>query len=557
MANDGLSNRRGSDKLYVIAAVPTDLVPVLKRSQIWRSTKTADRAVARRRAIIIRAEIEGEFARARMTKDARRHVRQYTEEHLEGLARELFDFTLSEDDKMRRRSTETGEADLTAAVRPSYLAEMQSHLSKGHFHHISWWVEHVVTRDALAIVKDSEDYRYLAYLCQRAQIDAIKIVIARDNGNFTLTAMDPMVLRKPEPPAKSRTLALFETYAATNPGGVKPDKINTDRYAIGLFVESAGDLDPAAITKEHVREWRKQLERYPARAAQMSCFKGMPIGAVVDANDALAKPVLSRRTVNKQLSALSVFLDWCIAEGYRDGANPCDGLPLAKENMRKVRSFDAAELVALFADSWFAAERDHRFWLPILALYSGARLGELAQLNVVDVRDFQGRACFHFTDLGDGDKSLKNANSARVVPVHQALIDLGFIDYVAAQTSGRVFPLATRNQRGQWVADVSRDFGRLLKRIGLKAPSDAAKLDFHSIRHTFSDGMRRAGYADNEFDIIFAHKHSMTGRYGNDKAHVIARKSEMIDALCYGPQVAAALSALAGGQETLAPAEQL
>ncbi|WP_157961948.1 site-specific integrase [Acuticoccus kandeliae] len=533
MANDGLLTRRGSDKLYVIAAVPTDLVPVLKRSQIWRSTKTADRAEARRRAIIIRAEIEGEFARARMTKDARRHVRQISDEHLEGLARELFDYTLAEDDKMRRYSTETGNADLTAGVRPSYLAAMQSDLSKGHFHHISWWVEHVATRDALAIVKDSEDYRYLAYLCQRAQIDAVKILIARDNGNFTLSAMDPMVLRKPEPPAKSRMSALFETYAETNPGGVKPDKINTDRYAIGLFVEYAGDLDPAAVTRDHIREWRKLLVCYPVRAAQMSSFKDMPIRAVIEANGTLRKPVLSRRTVNKQLSAVSVFLDWCIAEGFRDSSNPCTGLPRLKENMRKVRSFDAAELVALFADPWFAAERGHRFWLPILSLYSGARLGELAQLNTIDVRAFHGHICFHFTDLGDGEKSLKNANSARIVPVHRALIDIGFIDYVGRQKAGRVFPDVARNQRGQWAADVSRDFGRLLRRLGLKGQDEAPKLDFHSLRHTFADGMRTAGYADNEFDVLLGHKASMTGRYGNDKAHVVERKAAMIEALTY------------------------
>lgn len=549
MTNDRLANRPGSDKLYVIEAVPTDLVPVLKRKQIWRSTRTADRAEARRRATIIRAEIEGEFARARMVKDAKRHVRQFTDEQLEELARELFDFTLAEDDKMRRYSTETGHADLTAGVRPSYLAAMQSDLSKGHFHHISWWVDHVITRDALAIVHDSEDYRYLAYLCQRAQIDAIKILIARDNGNFTLSAMDPIVQRKAEAPAKSRTLALFETYAALNPGGVKVDKINTDRYAIRLFVEAAGDVEPAAVTKDHVREWRNLLGCFPVRAGQMSCFEDMPIREVIESNRTLGKPTISRRTVNKHLSALSVFLDWCIAEGYRDVANPCGGLPLAKENMRKVRSFGTSELVALFADHWFTGGRDHRFWLPILSLFSGARLGELAQLNVADVRAFHGHMCFHFTDLGAGDKSLKNANSARLVPVHKALIDLGFIEYVAAQSSVRLFPDATPNQRGQWAADVSRDFGRLLKRIGLKGESDSTKLDFHSLRHTFADGMRSAGYADNEFDVLLGHKGSMTGRYGNDKAHVIARKSEMIDALDYGHDVATAVAALTEGAQ--------
>jgi hypothetical protein len=44
--------------------------------------------------------------------------------------------------------------------------------------------------------------------------------------------------------------------------------------------------------------------------------------------------------------------------------------------------------------------RDHRFWLPLLALFSGARLGELCQLSVDDVREIEGVWCLEITPGG-------------------------------------------------------------------------------------------------------------------------------------------------------------
>ncbi len=529
---------RGS-RYSVVVNVPKDLLTRIGKKQVWKSLGTGDKVEARRRSLKIRTEIFGNFERERLALSGAHNDRKFSDEQLERLAKELYEYEMS---KFEAEQLGARQGELRVAARwrntmleakPAYLNAMQNDISIGEFHHASWWVDHVIQRDGLTIIRDGPDYRHLAYICQRVLIDAIKVQLARYRGDYSVMPGDPIVVNETIAGSDERICDLFARYVLVNPGAVKPDKLNTDKYSVDLFVEYIGDISPSNVERSDVRNWRNLLSDYPARAAQMTCFAGMKIEEVIEANKAINKPIISRRTVNKHLSAISAFFNWCISEGYRDEANPCDKLSFAKEKTATVRSFTAAELEVVFADKWFAGDRDHRFWLPVIALYSGARLGEIAQMNKEDVRMFHNRICFHFTDVGDGEKSIKHPNSARVVPVHNVLLELGFSEYTETIAGGKIFPNVTKNSRGQWASNISRDFGRLLKRLGLKNQSNRPKLDFHSFRHTFADRMRSAGFADDEFDILLGHKGSITGRYGNDKAHVIERKCLMIDALEY------------------------
>eukprot|EP01035_Chromulina_nebulosa_P041782 gene41781-56575_t len=73
----------------------------------------------------------------------------------------------------------------------------------------------------------------------------------------------------------------------------------------------------------------------------------------------------------------------------------------------------------------------------------------------------------------------------------------------------RLFPLAERNERGQMLADFSRNFGLYLTKIGLK---NGPGISLYSFRHTASDAFRRAGYLDDQFGYILGHSAgTMTG----------------------------------------------
>jgi len=57
---------------------------------------------------------------------------------------------------------------------------------------------------------------------------------------------------------------------------------------------------------------------------------------------------------------------------------------------------------------------DHRYWLPILGLYTGCRANEVCQLHKEDLKEQDG---IWYLDINDnGKKSLKNRSSRRLVP---------------------------------------------------------------------------------------------------------------------------------------------
>lgn len=127
--------------------------------------------------------------------------------------------------------------------------------------------------------------------------------------------------------------------------------------------------------------------------------------------------------------------------------------------------------------------------MPLLALYTGARVGELAQLATADVIT---RSSVEVIEIRAGHETrVKTQNAERTIPVHSELVRMGFLDFVSeARDAGRVrlFPREVRDGLGHYGRGVSDWFARLLDRRGITDK----KLTFHSFRHNFEDGLREA-----------------------------------------------------------------
>lgn len=73
--------------------------------------------------------------------------------------------------------------------------------------------------------------------------------------------------------------------------------------------------------------------------------------------------------------------------------SPMDAFPEIKKDLvvdtnKPERLFDEEELQRIFAPKTFTAwakKYPHRWWLPMISLYTGARINELAQLKVADI----------------------------------------------------------------------------------------------------------------------------------------------------------------------------
>ena len=74
-------------------------------------------------------------------------------------------------------------------------------------------------------------------------------------------------------------------------------------------------------------------------------------------------------------------------------------------------------------------------WVPLLCAYTGARPGEMTQLRKQDV---QKKGDAYFAHLTPGAGAIKGGK-ARTVPLHEHLVELGFIEFVIGAGPGPMF----------------------------------------------------------------------------------------------------------------------
>ncbi|WP_052278981.1 site-specific integrase [Solidesulfovibrio magneticus] len=127
-----------------------------------------------------------------------------------------------------------------------------------------------------------------------------------------------------------------------------------------------------------------------------------------------------------------------------------------------------------------------RFGVPLLGLYTGARVEEISQLHVEDVKSVDGVLVIDINDNAE-DKRVKTRDSMRIVPLHPFLLDeLGFhrhVERVQAAGSVRIFP-ELRQFNLKYGLSVSVWFSKYRKEIGIEGAKS-----FHSFRHTFTTNL--------------------------------------------------------------------
>ena len=280
--------------------------------------------------------------------------------------------------------------------------------------------------------------------------------------------------------------------------------VDKHRAAARWFLDRVGEVAVEAITRSHVLTFKRKL---------------------------IAEGV-SAANANAKLSCLRTLFGFAV-EGDLLEANPADRISVLDrdKDRRKRREFDEEALRALFGSPVYAADArpvqgrgEAAYWIPLLALYTGARLEEIAQLRPTDVcqvryvdgHDQERMAwVIHITADDEDDLRLKNAASERQVPLHPALEGLGFIQFArAANQAGhkRLFPALRPNvygrlgaKWGEWWSRYRRDVCGISDR----------RIVFHSFRHTFKYWARHAGMNKGVQRQIMGHSPEDTGEeYG-------------------------------------------
>ncbi len=264
-----------------------------------------------------------------------------------------------------------------------------------------------------------------------------------------------------------------------------------------------------SVTRAHVRDLIEILRFLPRNST-----KRFPRLAPKDASERQKQEglgaVISTANANAYLSSLSTFWNWAIDEEMTD-RNPVRGLRLPDEVAKrdKRNPFSPQQLGMIFSAPLFTgcvngdrgyvtpgSERPQnaRYWVPLIALHTGLRLNEIAQLDVTDLRSIDGIPCIVVTTeslCGTHDKILKTGASERVMPIHRCLLDLGLIPYAESQErSGKtkLFAEIEPGTRGIRAVAFSKWFTQFLTHAGARRERTC----FHSFRHNYRDELRVA-----------------------------------------------------------------
>jgi integrase len=439
-------------------------------------------------------------------------------------------------------------AEISTLANDGVIEDLRTAIARGDITSLRDLADSMLRRAGCSIPTTSPAFLSFAHKVQRVLLEAWERRSERDRGDYRGLPRDPLLIEQPgsattilETPVRQgegagRSLDdYFLAYERENRHGLKAHSLAQARQTIQLFTSYLGNAkNVSSITRAKVAEWTDRLREFPTRAAQISAFRGLSFQEIVDANRDQDRPALSVKTIRRMVSELSGLFSWMENRGYI-AANPARGqMPrLNKASPRTRRPFRHNELAQFFGSPIYSGDenaamkavgksvvRDPNYWMPALALLTGARMGELAQLHVSDVASVGEIWFLNITDLHaeTGEpipgKSLKTRSSRRVLPIHEALVRGGFLDFVRAHGVGdaRLFPDLVRNHRGEF-GNYSRDFGRYMSRIGLADDT----LTFHSFRHTFMDALRRGGVRKYERELLAGHaRHGMNDQYGEE-----------------------------------------
>ncbi|MCM8736578.1 site-specific integrase [Azospirillum sp. A1-3] len=372
---------------------------------------------------------------------------------------------------------------------------------------------------------------------RKSLVESLGHAAAWANADFDYLPED-VIRPKPDAARPSMTVTkLAAAYADERGiGGRQRDELFT---LIRWFTEViGGDLDAGDVTGAHIYAFKTLLAQKPSRL-QKRADSSLTLPQLIAAYEGNKIARLTQKTVAKHIGNLHAVFgwgrrNWVVKENVVVGMVPPkskkkvaalpDRLPFTKDDVELI--FQAP----LFTGVKSATDRhqhvpgdhlveDHRFWLPILALFTGCRLEEMGQADAADVKQDEGIWYFNVTTLLDDEdyaddgklKGLKTGTSTRVVPLHPQLIELGFLEYVASAKGGKLFPLLKPDRYGCRTASYSKRFGRWLNRLGITSDLKV----FHSFRHLFKDACRIAKIPHEVHQRLTGHAMASVGdKYG-------------------------------------------
>lgn len=394
-----------------------------------------------------------------------------------------------------------------------------------------------------------DNFLYIAKIYNRMQIMYHKVISRRESGDYMYEVplfaslanenngnVNELKVQKKEVQelSKIKCSELIDLYIKTKigDGEWKKEIIPDIKSRLSYLVDILNDMYIQDVTREDMRRLRDTLKMLPPNRSRKKEYRDKTIAQLVKQKH---PQVLSVKTINIVVEAISSLFEWCIREKILD-FNPAKKLQVKDDRLDidLRESFSEEDLVKIFSHPIFSQKKFKNpafYWVPIIALYTGMRLEEICQLYCADIYEIDGIYVFDVNDKpnskGERDKRLKTKNAQRIIPMHKMLVDLGFINYKKSIEKGneRLFPLLKKN------GSVTK-YGKQPGKVFSKIVSDCGvtgKKSFHSFRHTFSDFFKQKMMHNDMFRELYGHGiEQLAGRQYGSRFNVLQCYEMMI-----------------------------
>jgi len=357
---------------------------------------------------------------------------------------------------------------------------------------------------AKALIVDAESRARLLEAIARVKRDVAIVLERRAGGDY---APDPGAAKFPAWQAPATTKPTPQK--AKNVTGVGNGKTSLT----GIVTDWWKEAQAAGVKPSTYESYRNTVNNFVAFLGHDDALQVTPMDVVgfkahrlASINPRTGKPISAKTVKDSDLAGLRTIFEW---------AKPNRGLPsnpaaditiqLRKRRRTRLAGFTDEEAKALLdaADAHergnerpktFAAKR----WVPWLCAYTGARVGEMAQLRKQDVWQAGDHWVVHITPEAGTVKT----DEARDVVLHEHLIAKGFPAFVQGCEDGHLF--VTPAKGGDVLGPLQGVKNRLAE-FARETVKDPRVQPNHGWRHRFKTVARSVGMDGRVVDAIQGH----------------------------------------------------
>lgn len=348
--------------------------------------------------------------------------------------------------------------------------------------------------------KGTLEWRQLAQALCVASYESMARQAERDDGDFTgapthplLADAAPVVLKEPV----SLTGLLDDYLKVLERGGQGKGARRNWETPFKRLVAFLGHDDARRLTRANLIEWR----------------------------DKLSETLAAKTVKDVYLAGVRAVLLWAADNGKID-ENPTIGIKVKVPKTIRTRekgytNAEALVILKLSRSYKQGAKEGSKMtavkqWLPLLCAFTGARVTEIAQLRKEDVRQEGKTTVIRITP----DAGTVKTGDYRDVPLHQQVIDQGFLQFVEKAKSGPLFhDLLTEPYEG-----ARRNANRLSAWLHDEKAIPEGVQPNHAWRHRFKTVGTELEISSRVIDAIQGHAGRTAGdSYGD--VTVAARKA--------------------------------